>query len=276
MNAFTWSRLGENIARRRKECGFTQEKLAERLSLTAQAVSKWENGSSLPETSLLPALAEALDCDINTLFSADPPKPLRLPPHAVPDLAYDAVLSLTEQARYPREDAIKSAAHLDRCVEALKEQLASPPLTVGMIKAWEQADERGAVLVSDAFTFIDRTYASPDSAALFDSGMTGELLTVLGDAGVRTVLKFLYLRMLTGGEQAASTTPEEISSQTGLSPDVITAAAVKLRHIRLLEETEKIHNGVCCREYSVAYIHDFPYILALLRLGYLFRANRDM
>jgi len=56
-----WSRmelrLAENIARFRKSRGYTQEELAKRLSISSQAVSKWENAQSLPDISLLPALA---------------------------------------------------------------------------------------------------------------------------------------------------------------------------------------------------------------------------
>lgn len=39
--------LGNTIARLRKEKGLTQEQLASELSISYQAVSKWENGDSL-------------------------------------------------------------------------------------------------------------------------------------------------------------------------------------------------------------------------------------
>ena len=38
--------IGENIKTMRRKCGFTQEELATRLSITPQAISKWENGGS--------------------------------------------------------------------------------------------------------------------------------------------------------------------------------------------------------------------------------------
>lgn len=50
--------LGERIAAFRKENGMTQEQLAEKCSVSAQAVSKWENGLTAPDISLLPRLAE--------------------------------------------------------------------------------------------------------------------------------------------------------------------------------------------------------------------------
>ena len=57
--------LGERIAFYRKKCGLTQEELAEKCSVTPQAVSKWENAITSPDISLLPRLAEVfgISCD---------------------------------------------------------------------------------------------------------------------------------------------------------------------------------------------------------------------
>ena len=62
-------KIGKQIAFLRKEKGFTGEKLAEILQISPQAISKWENGKCLPETVLLPELAKALGCNIDTLFT---------------------------------------------------------------------------------------------------------------------------------------------------------------------------------------------------------------
>ena len=56
-----------NLAARRKELGLTQEQLAQRMHVSAQAVSKWEN-SSYPDTELLPELAAALGTSLDALF----------------------------------------------------------------------------------------------------------------------------------------------------------------------------------------------------------------
>lgn len=57
--------LGERIAYYRKKKELTQEQLAEKCSVTAQAVSKWENDLTAPDITLLPALAEmfGITCD---------------------------------------------------------------------------------------------------------------------------------------------------------------------------------------------------------------------
>ena len=60
--------VGKQIANLRKQKGLTQEELAEKLDITAQAVSKWENGHTLPETMLLPVLAQIFICSIDSIL----------------------------------------------------------------------------------------------------------------------------------------------------------------------------------------------------------------
>ncbi len=60
--------IGKNILNLRKQNGLTQEELAEKLNVSFQAVSKWENGASLPDISMLAPLAVALGCSIDSLL----------------------------------------------------------------------------------------------------------------------------------------------------------------------------------------------------------------
>ncbi len=64
-------KLGENIRLYRTELGLTQEQLGEMVGVSAQAVSKWESDSSLPDTALLPAIAGALQTSIDSLYGYD-------------------------------------------------------------------------------------------------------------------------------------------------------------------------------------------------------------
>ena len=66
----------EAIAALRKEKGWTQEQLAEKLSVSAQAVSKWEGGKSCPDISLLPAIAKLFGVTVDALFSLPKQAPL--------------------------------------------------------------------------------------------------------------------------------------------------------------------------------------------------------
>lgn len=64
-------RIGQRIALLRKENGYTQEQLAEILHVTGQAVSKWEKGNALPDTSLLPVLAGVLNTSIDRMLTGE-------------------------------------------------------------------------------------------------------------------------------------------------------------------------------------------------------------
>lgn len=70
--------IGKRIAARRKEKGYTQEEIAERLGISGQAVSKWENDTSCPDISLLPDLAELLGTTVDALLSGKSPDTLRI------------------------------------------------------------------------------------------------------------------------------------------------------------------------------------------------------
>ena len=60
--------LGNKIAELRKEKGMTQEALANALSVSNQAVSKWEANQSCPDILLLPQIADFFDVSLDYLF----------------------------------------------------------------------------------------------------------------------------------------------------------------------------------------------------------------
>ena len=59
--------IGENLKRLRKEKGFTQEQLAERLNVSFQAVSKWECGDGYPDIVMLPSIAQIFGVSLDEL-----------------------------------------------------------------------------------------------------------------------------------------------------------------------------------------------------------------
>ena len=66
--------IGSVISTWRTTAGLTQEQLAEKLSVSAQAVSNWENGKNQPSVEKLYQLAEVLEIPFSTLIgeSTDP------------------------------------------------------------------------------------------------------------------------------------------------------------------------------------------------------------
>lgn len=63
--------IGRFIASCRKEKGLTQAQLAEKLNITDRAVSKWETGKCMPDSSIMLELCNILDVTVNELLSGE-------------------------------------------------------------------------------------------------------------------------------------------------------------------------------------------------------------
>lgn len=67
--------IGERITALRKEKNISQTELAKRLNVSRQAVSKWEQGTSSPDTDRLIQLAEILGTEVEYLATGTHPEP---------------------------------------------------------------------------------------------------------------------------------------------------------------------------------------------------------
>ncbi len=77
--------FGENVRKAREEMGITQQTLADKLYVTRQAVSRWENGSRYPDLLTAKSLAKALDTSLDELLVDDD---MRTYPEVNPVLEY--------------------------------------------------------------------------------------------------------------------------------------------------------------------------------------------
>ena len=60
--------FGERFTRLRKKLSFKQEDIANKVNVSPQAVSKWENDISAPDISILPDLADILNVTLDELL----------------------------------------------------------------------------------------------------------------------------------------------------------------------------------------------------------------
>ena len=74
--------LGRRIANARKERGMTQDQLAEKMGVSAQAVSKWENDQTCPDVTLLPQLAKLFGVTVDELLCGKAEPEVQLVPEA--------------------------------------------------------------------------------------------------------------------------------------------------------------------------------------------------
>ena len=64
-------KIGKFISERRKSVNLTQMQLAEKLNITDRAVSKWECGRALPDSSIMLELCNILDINVNELLCGE-------------------------------------------------------------------------------------------------------------------------------------------------------------------------------------------------------------
>ena len=64
-------KVGRFIADCRKKKSLTQMQLAEMLNITDRAVSKWENGKAMPDSSIMLELCDILEISVNELLSGE-------------------------------------------------------------------------------------------------------------------------------------------------------------------------------------------------------------
>lgn len=99
--------LGRFIAQKRKELGYTQKDLAEKLNISFQAVSKWENGTTTPDISLLSQIAYILHTSVDAL------------------VGYNRIAQTVYEERYNREDYYWGIVPSRLCYEIMK---LKPPI----------------------------------------------------------------------------------------------------------------------------------------------------
>ena len=66
-------KTGKLINYLRSKKGLTQKQLAEQVNVSDKAVSKWERGDGCPDVGLLPALAQVLETDVDSLLKGELP-----------------------------------------------------------------------------------------------------------------------------------------------------------------------------------------------------------
>ena len=106
--------LCKNIAELRRANGFTQEELAEKLGITFQAVSKWENLLSCPDISLVPDIAKIFCVSTDALFGMEKEEKTPLLPWEDDGKLHVAVFEGTRpvsQTEY-RNEKMKISVHL--------------------------------------------------------------------------------------------------------------------------------------------------------------------
>lgn len=86
-------KIGKFIAQCRKEQNITQAQLAEKLNVTDKAISKWETGKGMPDSSIMLELCQKLHINVNELLSGE-----RLKSENYQEKVNENIVSITKEA----------------------------------------------------------------------------------------------------------------------------------------------------------------------------------
>ena len=128
------------ILKLRSDKGMSQDELAKKLFVTRQAVSRWENGDTVPNTETLKLLSKLFDVSINTLLGS--PRKLICQCCGMP-LDDDAVISREPDGKL-NEDYCKwcyadgkfAYTNMDKLIDFCAEHMASDQWPAGQVRAY--------------------------------------------------------------------------------------------------------------------------------------------
>jgi transcriptional regulator with XRE-family HTH domain len=178
--------ISENIAKYRKQRGYTQEKLGELVGVSNQAVSKWELGISMPDVMMLPKIAEVLKITLEELYgiTKEPPS-VKVTADEFPAFCHKKLVELFYRHTTMRFTHIGSSdkEQLDFQIQKLMEGCR-----IGCI-----SNTQGAIVVTDDFSFIDCRYKAASSESIIkNQGSSDNTLMYLTDNNFRKVFYYQY------------------------------------------------------------------------------------
>ena len=102
---------GEKLQQLRKGRDWSQERLAEEIPISRQAVSKWEGDVCCPDIQLLPALADALGLSLDALFGREAPEPPKEERPAEEVKVETAPIGIVEKLPWADDDSLHAVLY---------------------------------------------------------------------------------------------------------------------------------------------------------------------
>ena len=259
--------IGSNIAYLRKQKKLTQEELAEKVGVSAQSVSKWENCVNMPDIIILPKIAAELGVTVNELYAENVTdgEEKRMPYSSVPSAILSTMLGIHMNAFHhggmkPDDVLADMKKRLDKSEKAVYECFSR---------------EGGAVRITNSVSYADMTFGKSEAGEVLRSDRAGDLLALLGENNIRIMLKIISDIILERDDSDVCMTEEELIEHSGLDREAVLSAMKKLEQIGLTEAYERIENEKYVREFCPQYgLPQLSEIMVIYRLAYLFVNNK--
>ena len=235
----SYSIVGKQILKFRKEKGLTQRELGEAIGVSSSAVSQWESGGT-PDISLLPALSDILGVTVDALFGRTEARR-----EDIEETVGKYIASLPEEQRLGRLIPLMRRAALSGCIDAVTD-----------VVDVDSRDSEMTCIAKDGFvTAISSKGQSFLSAAWCEEGVFTDLLScgenvtrlfsVLSTSSALTMLSKLY------SEAPRHRTVGVLAKLAGIAQSEAEEILRKFTELKLTEELELETENGSAKVYAV-------------------------
>lgn len=235
----SYSIVGEQILKFRKEKGLTQRELGEAIGVSSSAVSQWESGGT-PDISLLPALSDILGVSVDALLGR-----IEARREDIEETVGKYAASLPDEKRLGWFISLMRRAALTGCID-----------TVSDVVDFDSRDSEMTCIAKDGFiTAVLSKEQSFLSAAWCEEGVFTDLLScgenvtrlfsVLSTSSALTMLSKLY------SEAPKHRTVGVLAKLAGIPQNEAEEILQKFTELKLSEELEFETENGCTKVYAV-------------------------
>lgn len=247
--------MGEIIAKLRKDTGLTQEQLAVMVGVSAQTVSKWETGTTMPDIMLLPVIADVFDVDIDFLFGRNRKSKIKkIYKHNAHKELYNSFFEIMENLWQNAETDTDVAENAKESIEYLKTHPNTQTLVLSNID--------GNGVFADCNIALTFTKNKDEIQSLYDDDSVWTALKRLADGETRAVFKFLL------ADCYKSFTAPCISAKTGIELPLVERALNNLLHLKLISRTDVAAEEGVIYVYRGGQTHKLVLVYSLLAIAY--------
>ncbi len=189
-------KIGSLLKELRKEKGFTQEQIAEKLNVSGRTVSRWETGNNMPDISLLVEIAELYDITIPEIINGERKS------ENMKEEVKDVAEVMAEYAGVEKEKIIS---------DVQKQSIIGVIAVAGLMVIELLGNEQNAI-VDHIHTYLQvLAYVSVFMVFAFSTGLTYRInkknklvklpkalqivIAIVGACGIAFVLKYLLLAL---------------------------------------------------------------------------------
>lgn len=247
--------MGETIAKLRKDTGFTQEQTANMIGVSAQTVSKWETGTTMPDIILLPVIADVFDVDIDFLFDVKrKTKSKKIYKDNAHEVLYNSFFEIMENLWGNAATDAEIAKSAAESVEYLKAHPDTQTLVLSNIE--------GNGVFADCNIALAFNKSKSEMQNLYDDDSAWTALKRFADGETRAVLKFLI------SDSYKSFTASLIAAKTAIELPLVERALLNLLHLRLISRTDvNTEEGTVC-VYRGGQTHKLVLVYSMLAIAY--------